>query len=169
MTMSITGRVRSFTTRFTLLVAALAPCPLLAADAPTVDFHDTRMLAQPAMSGRQVAFSYDNDIWIADLGSPSDASRVARGELLPGLDRVARYKLGRYPQSEREFAKHFRISTFMMKDFASLEEIAEASGAALADVVDYVNAYTAVGFVENDRVRYDATDARGKLRNPYAR
>lgn len=93
----------------------------------------------------------------------------SRGELLPELDRAARFKLARYPQSEREFAKHFRIGTFMMKDFASLEDIAEASGAALPDVIDYVNAYTAVGFVENDRGRYETSDARGRLRNPFAR
>lgn len=93
----------------------------------------------------------------------------SQGELLPQLDRLARFKLARYPQSEREFAKHFRIGTFMLKDFASLEDIAEASGAALPDVIDYVNAYTAVGFVENDRSRYEANDARGRLRNPFAR
>lgn len=93
----------------------------------------------------------------------------SQGELLPELDRAARFKLARYPQSEREFTKHFRIGTFMMKDFASLEDIAEASGAALPDVIDYVNAYTAVGFVENDRGRYEANDARGRLRNPFAR
>ncbi|HSX60347.1 MAG TPA: hypothetical protein VLF18_09125 [Tahibacter sp.] len=93
----------------------------------------------------------------------------SQGELLPELDRAARFKLARYPQSEREFTKHFRIGTFMMKDFASLEEIAEASGAALPDVVDYVNAYTAVGFVENDRGRYEPNDGRGRLRNPFAR
>lgn len=93
----------------------------------------------------------------------------SQGELLPELDRQARFKLARYPQSEREFAKHFRIGTFMLKDYASLEDIAEASGAALPDVVDYVNAYTAVGFVENDRNRYEPNDARGRLRNPFAR
>lgn len=93
----------------------------------------------------------------------------SQGELLPELDRQARFKLARYPQSEREFAKHFRIGTFMLKDFASLEDIAEASGAALPDVIDYVNAYTAVGFVENDRSRYEPNDARGRLRNPFAR
>ena len=73
------------TMRFRLLTSALAACAairggsaLVAADAPTIDFHDTRMLAQPALSARQVAFAYDNDIWIADLGVPSDTARVAR-------------------------------------------------------------------------------------------
>jgi hypothetical protein len=93
----------------------------------------------------------------------------SQGELLPSLERTARYKLARYPQSEREFAKHFRISTFMMKDFASLDDIAEASGAPLGDVIDYVNAYSAVGYVENDRGRFESADARGRLRNPFAR
>jgi tricorn protease len=51
---------------------------LTAADAPTVDLHDTRLLAQPAMSASQVAFAYDNDIWLADLAAPAGASRSAR-------------------------------------------------------------------------------------------
>jgi len=115
-----------------------------------------------AAKGSLAAQPYTRLLWFFVLNR-------SQGELLPELERSARFKLARYPQSEREFAKHFRIGTFMMKDYASLEEIAEASGAVLADVVDYVNAYTAVGFVENDRSRYEANDARGRLRNPFAR
>jgi hypothetical protein len=115
-----------------------------------------------AAKGTQTAQPFSRLLWFYVLNR-------SQGELLSDLDRGARFKLARYPQSEREFAKHFRIGTFMMKDFASLEDIAEASGAALPDVVDYVNAYTAVGFVENDRSRYEANDARGRLRNPFAR
>lgn len=115
-----------------------------------------------AAKGSATAQPYSRLLWFYTLNR-------SQGELLPGLDRIARYKLARYPQSEREFAKHFRIGTFMMKDYASLEDIAEASGAALNDVIDYVNAYTAVGYVENDRSRYEANDARGRPRNPFAR
>jgi hypothetical protein len=115
-----------------------------------------------AAKGSLTAQPYSRLLWFYVLNR-------SRGELLPELDRAARFKLARYPQSEREFAKHFRIGTFMMKDYASLQDIADASGAALPDVIDYVNAYTAVGFVENDRGKYDATDARGRLRNPFAR
>lgn len=115
-----------------------------------------------AAKGSTAAQPYSRLLWFYTLNR-------SQGELLPGLDRIARFKLARYPQSEREFAKHFRIGTFMMKDYASLEDIAEASGAALNDVIDYVNAYTAVGYVENDRSRYDANDARGRPRNPFAR
>lgn len=99
----------------------------------------------------------------------------SKGELLPGLDRNAKFKLAKYPQSEREFAKHFRIATFMMKDYATLDVISDASGAPLGDVVDYVNAYYAIGFVESDRPRFgEAADPKGggvlsRLRNPFGR
>lgn len=98
----------------------------------------------------------------------------SKGELLPGLDRGAKFKLAKYPQSEREFAKHFRIATFMMKDYATLADISDASGAPLGDVVDYVNAYYAIGFVESDKPRFgEAVDAKGgmlsRLRNPFGR
>lgn len=115
-----------------------------------------------AAKGSSAAQPFSRLLWFYVLNR-------SQGELLPELDRGARFKLARYPQSEREFTKHFRIGTFMMKDFASIEDIAEASGAALPDVIDYVNAYTAVGFVENDRGRYEANDTRGRLRNPFAR
>jgi hypothetical protein len=71
------------------------------------------------------------------------------GALAPGLDSPgARYKLARWPQSEREFPKHFRIATVMLKQAATAEEIAEQSGAALTEVNDFINAYHAVGYIE---------------------
>ena len=78
--MNGTRRFRLLTSTLAALAAICGSSALPAADAPTtIDFHDTRMLAQPALSARQVAFAYDNDIWIADLGSgASDAARVAR-------------------------------------------------------------------------------------------
>jgi hypothetical protein len=76
----------------------------------------------------------------------------SKGELMPGLDVNGRYKLGRWPQIEREFPKHFRIATVMMKGYASLNEIAEQSGAPLGDVFDFVNAYMVTGFAEAEGV-----------------
>lgn len=76
----------------------------------------------------------------------------SHGHPAPGMDINARYKLARWPQIEREFPKHFRIATVMMKQLASLSEIAEQSGAALADVVDFANAYNAIGYIETDAV-----------------
>jgi hypothetical protein len=56
-----------------------------------------------------------------------------------------RFQLGRWPQAEREFAKHFRIATVMLKAPATVTEIASASGASEAEVADYINAALAVG------------------------
>ncbi|MGL6290879.1 MAG: hypothetical protein ACRC2H_09350 [Silanimonas sp.] len=56
-----------------------------------------------------------------------------------------RFQLGKWPQAEREFPKHFRIATVMLKSPATVSEIATASGASEAEVADYVNAALAVG------------------------
>ncbi len=107
-------------------------------------------------------------LWFCTLGASS-------GQLLPGLDPNARYKLNRWPQIEREFPKHFRIATVMMKQLATLAGIAEAANAPLADVIDFVNAYHVVGYVENDMPKpaENMPEAKGgmlsRLRNPFGR
>ncbi|MCJ0825935.1 hypothetical protein MQC88_08200 [Luteimonas sp. 50] len=73
---------------------------------------------------------------------------AGKGSLLPGHDPQGRYKLSKWPQTEREFPKHFRIATAMMKGPATLDEIAAASGVALAEVVDFVNASLVTGYAE---------------------
>src|SRR5690606_24042736 len=60
-------------------------------------------------------------IWLGALSSGS-------GRLLPGHDPEARYTLNRWPQTEREFPRHFRIATAMMKGPATLADIAATSG-----------------------------------------
>ncbi|PJK00859.1 hypothetical protein CO641_02495 [Lysobacteraceae bacterium NML91-0213] len=70
------------------------------------------------------------------------------GRLLPGSDPDGRYQLLKWPQTEREFPRHFRIATAMMKGPATLAEIAEASGTPLPEVTDFVNANLATGFAE---------------------
>ena len=72
------------------------------------------------------------------------------GALMPGYNPNDRFKLLKWPQTEREFPKHFRIATVMMKGPAPLTEIAEASGVGLDEVIDYVNASLAVGVAEPD-------------------
>lgn len=67
---------------------------------------------------------------------------------LVDVDESARFKLARWPKSEREFPKHFRIATVMLKQSATLEEIAAQSNATSADVADFINAYHAIGYVE---------------------
>ena len=72
----------------------------------------------------------------------------SNGQLTSGMDINAKYKLARWPQIEREFPKHFRIATVMLKQLATLAEIADLSGAALTDVIDFTNAYNATGYIE---------------------
>ena len=76
-------------------------------------------------------------IWLLALGS-GDGRVLGQA---PGT----RFQLGRWPQVEREFPKHFRIATVMLKAPATVAEAAIASGATEAEVADYVNAALAVG------------------------
>ncbi len=74
----------------------------------------------------------------------------SNGRLHPGLDINARYKLNKWPQIEREFPKHFRIATALMKSPANVSEIVEQSGASMAEVCDFINAYVASGVASVD-------------------
>lgn len=79
------------------------------------------------------------------------------GQLEAALDPRGHYKLSRWPQSEREFPKHFRIATVMLKQAATVDDIAAQSGASAADVANFINAYNAVGYIEGET----PADARG--------
>jgi hypothetical protein len=72
-----------------------------------------------------------------------------RGALAPGHDPDGKYRLLKWPQTEREYPKHFRIATAMMKGPATVAEIAEASGVDRGDVADFVNANLATGYAES--------------------
>lgn len=61
------------------------------------------------------------------------------------LSRGERYKLTRWPETEREFPKHFRIAKEMVKEPATADQIAAASGMPYEEVVDYMNASHAAG------------------------
>lgn len=95
----------------------------------------------------------------ASLGAAQPLNRLqwygglvaGRGALLPGHDADGRFRLGKWPQTEREFPKHFRIATQMMKGPATLDEIAAGSGVPREDVVDFVNASIAGGYAEQVR------------------
>ncbi|MFD0739480.1 hypothetical protein ACFQZQ_09335 [Lysobacter koreensis] len=92
----------------------------------------------------------------AALGEPQSLARLVwygallagHGTLAAGFDPEGRYQLLKWPQTEREFPKHFRIATAMMKGPATLAEIAEASGVPTGDVADFVNANLATGFAD---------------------
>lgn len=92
----------------------------------------------------------------AALGEPQPLVRLAwygalvtgKGTLAPGYDPGGRYQMLKWPQTEREFPKHFRVATAMMKGPTTLPDLAEASGVGLGDVTDFVNANLATGFAE---------------------
>lgn len=73
------------------------------------------------------------------------------GHIAPGYDHNNKFRLLKWPQIEREFPKHYRIATTMMKGPQLLTEIAEGSGGStLAEVTDFVNANLATGYAEMD-------------------
>lgn len=92
----------------------------------------------------------------AQLGAPMPLARLVwfgnllagHGRLAPGYDPQRRYRMTKWPQTEREYPKHFRIATVMMKAPATVTEIAEASGVTEAEVADFINANLATGFAE---------------------
>lgn len=92
----------------------------------------------------------------AALGAAQPLSRLqwfgglvaGKGDLLPGYDPEGRFRLTKWPQTEREFPKHFRIATAMMKGPTTIDELAAASGVERGEVVDFVNANLATGFAE---------------------
>jgi len=83
-------------------------------------------------------------LWFAAL-------QAGNGELLPGFDPGARYQLLKWPQTEREFPRHFRIATVMMRGAARLEEVAATAGVPLEEVIDFVNANLATGFARPEQ------------------
>jgi hypothetical protein len=103
-----------------------------------------------------------------ELGAPQPIQRLlwlaalhaGEGQVI-GFDPAARFKLGKWPQIEREFPKHFRIATAMMKAPASVDEIAAASGASREEVCDLLNAYLTIGFAEPEQAQASATETAG--------
>lgn len=79
--------------------------------------------------------------WLAGLGA-------SRGKLLPELATALRFKLSKYPTTEREFPKHIRIATSMLKQPSTAEEIAASSGQPVEDVIDFINACAAIDLLE---------------------
>ncbi|MBJ6983088.1 hypothetical protein [Luteimonas sp. MC1750] len=120
----------------------------------------------------------DDATWLretASAGAPQPLPRLrwlggllaGKGELLPGYDASDRFQLNKWSQTEREYPRHFRIATQMMKGPATLAEIAEASGVPGPDVADFINANLATGFaepvVEAPPVVEEPVKARGGL------
>jgi hypothetical protein len=92
----------------------------------------------------------------AQLGGPQPLARLrwlhalvqGGGALAPGYDPNDKFRLTRWPKTEREFPRHFRIATVMMQGPATLAEIAVQSNTTRDEVTDFVNASLDSGFAE---------------------
>lgn len=109
-------------------------------------------------------------LWFAALSATP-------GTLAPNLDPQGRYHLARWPQIEREFPRHFRIATAMMKGPGTLGDIASLANAPVGDVADFINAYSVAGYVVNDSLSDTVEEAPAdgnngmfsRLRRPFGR
>ncbi len=108
---------------------------------------------------REELAALDPSAWAeatAKLGAAQPLSRLqwlggllaGGGALLPGLDPAGRYRLAKWPQTEREYPKHFRLATAMMKGPTTVSALAAASGVTDAEAADFVNANLATGYAE---------------------
>jgi hypothetical protein len=79
-------------------------------------------------------------LWLCGLS-------VGHGQLLPGYAANKKYLLTKWPQIEREYPKHFRLATVMMKGPATVREIAEQAGVGENEATDFVNAGLVTGAV----------------------
>jgi hypothetical protein len=99
-------------------------------------------------------------------GAPQPLTRLqwfgallaGEGRLLPGFAADGKFQLNKWPQTEREYPRHFRIATAMMKGPMTIAEIVTASGVPAGDVVDFINANLTTGFAEPLGAPPDAPD-----------
>lgn len=82
-------------------------------------------------------------VWIAGMGAHP-------GQLAHDLLGAQRFKLNKYPQTEREFPRHIRIATAMLKQLSTVDELVKASGMERDEVIGYINGCHAIGLVESD-------------------
>jgi hypothetical protein len=79
-------------------------------------------------------------LWLCGLS-------VGHGQLLPGYAANKKFLLTKWPQIEREYPKHFRLATVMMKGPAFVKDIAEQAGVPESEATDFVNAGLVTGAV----------------------
>ncbi|QDH69448.1 hypothetical protein [Marilutibacter alkalisoli] len=122
--------------------AALKPlAPLFDGALTAADFKPVDIAGWAAEAGKIEPQPLTRLIWLAGL-------LAGKGRIVGDHAPDARFHMLKWPQTEREYPKHFRISTVMMKGPATLAEIVVASGVPEADVADFINANLATGFAE---------------------
>lgn len=111
----------------------------------------TALLEQPAAAWTPVYSEAVKSARAANAAQPLERLRWYAGLMAtPGilnrkLSRNERYKLSRWPETEREYPKHFRIAKEMVKEAATVDAIVASSGVSHEEVVDYINASYAAG------------------------
>lgn len=98
--------------------------------------------------------------WKAEVAKLGPAQPVARlqwlGGLLSGNPTHGAFRLRKWPQIEREYPRHFRIATIMMKSAANVADIAQAAGVPEEEVRDFINANLATGYAVNAKADAEA-------------
>ncbi|MFC4729667.1 hypothetical protein [Coralloluteibacterium thermophilus] len=92
--------------------------------------------------------------WLAGLGQADEVR--AEAEAAP-----VRWRLRHWPQTEREFPRHLRIASVMMKGPETLQMIAAKAGAGEEDVAAFIAAGLATGTVLREAA--EDGEARGAL------
>ena len=92
----------------------------------------------------------DDAHWNAEAAKLGPAQPLVRLQWMDGLLSAKQthglYQLRKWPQIEREYPRHFRIATIMMKGAANIADIAAAAGVPEEEVRDFVNANLATGY-----------------------
>lgn len=100
--------------------------------------------------GEVTTETLDDSQWAAEAAKLGEAQPLTRLQWLDGLLSAKQthgmYQLRKWPQIEREYPRHFRIATIMMKGAASIADIAVAAGVPDDEVRDFVNANLATGY-----------------------
>ena len=100
--------------------------------------------------GEVTTETLDDAHWAAEAAKLGEAQPLTRLQWLDGLlsskQTHGLYQLRKWPQIEREYPRHFRIATIMMKGAASIADIAVAAGVPDEEVRDFVNANLATGY-----------------------
>ena len=100
--------------------------------------------------GEVTTETLDDAHWAAEAAKLGEAQPLTRLQWLDGLLSAKQthglYQLRKWPQIEREYPRHFRIATIMMKGAASIADIAVAAGVPDEEVRDFVNANLATGY-----------------------
>lgn len=102
----------------------------------------------------------DDAAWAAAAAKLGASQPIVRlqwlGGLLSGNPAHGAFRLRKWPQIEREYPRHFRIATIMMKSAADIGEIAQAAGVPENEVRDFINASLATGYATNAKAEAEA-------------